>query len=113
MTVALQAFEIADLFCGGGWASEGVRLALGRDPTVAVNHSPEAIAVHTANHPGTRELFRAQGFRDAYRIDVEIDGAPLTKTAQVRLAGNSVPPQLVEAIVRANLRPARGEERAA
>ena len=44
---------IVDLFCGGGGASEGIRDALGRDPDVAINHNPEAIALHTANHPGT------------------------------------------------------------
>jgi len=45
---------IVDLFAGGGGASEGIRLALGRDPDIAVNHDPEAIAMHRANHPGTR-----------------------------------------------------------
>ncbi len=45
---------VVDLFAGGGGASEGIRAALGRDPDIAINHSPEAIAVHRANHPGTR-----------------------------------------------------------
>lgn len=44
---------IVDNFAGGGGASEGIRLATGRDPDVAVNHDPEAIAMHKANHPGT------------------------------------------------------------
>jgi DNA (cytosine-5)-methyltransferase 1 len=44
---------IVDLFAGGGGASEGIRMALGRDPDIAVNHDDEAIAVHTRNHPGT------------------------------------------------------------
>ncbi len=47
---------IVDLFAGGGGASEGIRLALGRDPDVAVNHSPEAITMHLANHPSTRHF---------------------------------------------------------
>jgi DNA (cytosine-5)-methyltransferase 1 len=50
-----------------------------------------------------RELFRAQGFPDSYVIDRGPDGLPLTKTAQIRLCGNSVPPQLAQAIVAANL----------
>lgn len=50
-----------------------------------------------------RELFNAQGFRADYRIEVEHDGKPLTKTVQIALAGNSVPPHLAEAMVRANL----------
>lgn len=50
-----------------------------------------------------RELYRAQGFPDSYRIDVEYRGKPMTKTAQVRMCGNSVCPPLAAAIVRANL----------
>jgi DNA (cytosine-5)-methyltransferase 1 len=53
-----------------------------------------------------RELFRAQGFPDDYVIDrgLDEDGRimPMTKTAQVRLCGNSVCPPLAEALARAN-----------
>ena len=49
-----------------------------------------------------RELYTAQGFPASYIIDRRADGRPLTKTAQVRMCGNSVPPQLVAALVRAN-----------
>ena len=49
-----------------------------------------------------RELYTAQGFSDSYIIDHGADGKPLTKTAQVRMIGNSVPPQLVASLVRAN-----------
>lgn len=45
-----------DLYCGGGGASEGFRMATGRDPDVAVNHDPKAIAMHQANHPGTLHI---------------------------------------------------------
>lgn len=45
---------IADSFAGGGGASLGIELALGRSPDVAVNHDPEAIAMHAANHPETK-----------------------------------------------------------
>lgn len=44
----------ADLFAGGGGASEGARRANGRSPDVAVNHWPTAIAMHEANHPDSR-----------------------------------------------------------
>lgn len=54
-----------------------------------------------------RELFRAQGFHDGYRID-----PPRSTKAQVRMAGNSVSPDPAEALIRANLLQAR-EERAA
>lgn len=50
-----------------------------------------------------RELFRAQGFPDRYIIDPEYGGKPLTKTAQVRMCGNSVCPQVAEALVNANV----------
>lgn len=43
---------VVDLFAGGGGASLGISRAY-RDPDVAVNHNPIAIAVHQANHPDT------------------------------------------------------------
>lgn len=51
-----------------------------------------------------RELARAQGFPDEYQIDAGPSGRTLTKTEQVRLIGNSVCPQVAEAIVAANYR---------
>ena len=50
-----------------------------------------------------RELFRAQGFRDDYRINIEFDGRPFTKTSQIRMAGNSVCPPMSAVLVNANL----------
>lgn len=47
---------VVDLFAGGGGASTGLEAALKRPVDIAVNHSPVAIAVHTANHPATRHL---------------------------------------------------------
>jgi DNA (cytosine-5)-methyltransferase 1 len=47
---------IVDSFAGGGGASEGIRMALGRDPDIAINHDAEAIALHKANHPTTRHF---------------------------------------------------------
>jgi DNA (cytosine-5)-methyltransferase 1 len=49
-----------------------------------------------------RELYRAQGFPDAYIIDRGADGVALPKSAQVRMCGNSVCPPLSAALVRAN-----------
>lgn len=45
-----------DNFAGGGGASTGIEMALGRSPDIAVNHDPEAVAMHAANHPGARHL---------------------------------------------------------
>lgn len=51
-----------------------------------------------------RELYRAQGFPDSYIIEgLSVDGHPVTKTAQIRMCGNSVCPQVAFAIVRANV----------
>ena len=50
-----------------------------------------------------RELYRAQGFPDSYVIAPEFGGKPLTKTAQVRMCGNSVCPPVARALVAANL----------
>ncbi len=47
---------IVDLFAGGGGASEGIRIGLGRDPDIAVNHDAEAVAMHTANHPASEHF---------------------------------------------------------
>lgn len=47
---------IVDCFAGGGGASQGIRMALGRDPDVAIDHDRVAVAMHQANHPGTRHL---------------------------------------------------------
>lgn len=50
-----------------------------------------------------RELFTAQGFSRSYKIDLNVNGKPLSKTAQVRLVGNSVSPQVMAEILRANV----------
>lgn len=50
-----------------------------------------------------RELYNAQGFPPDYIIERDAHGVPFTKTAQVRMCGNSVSPPVAAAIVRANL----------
>lgn len=47
---------IVDSFAGGGGASTGIEMALGRSPDFAINHDPEALALHRANHPDTVHL---------------------------------------------------------
>lgn len=49
---------IIDNFAGGGGASTGIERALGR-VDVAINHDPEAIAMHEANHPETTHLIQS------------------------------------------------------
>lgn len=45
---------VIDNFAGGGGASTGIKAAIGRAVDIAINHDPEAVAMHAANHPATR-----------------------------------------------------------
>lgn len=45
---------IVDNFAGGGGASTGIELATGRSVDIAINHDPDAIRMHKANHPTTK-----------------------------------------------------------
>lgn len=45
---------VVDNFAGGGGASTGIEMALGRPIDIAINHDPEAVALHQANHPFTK-----------------------------------------------------------
>lgn len=45
---------IVDNFAGGGGASTGIEIATGYSVDIAINHDPEAIKMHKANHPGTK-----------------------------------------------------------
>lgn len=58
MTMALDLGDelIIDNFAGGGGTSTGLEWAFGRPVDIAINHDPEALAMHAANHPHTRHL---------------------------------------------------------
>lgn len=45
---------VVDNFAGGGGASTGIEMAIGRSVDIAINHDPDAIAMHKVNHPTTR-----------------------------------------------------------
>ena len=45
---------LVDNFAGGGGASTGMELATGYSVDIAINHDPEAIRMHKANHPNTK-----------------------------------------------------------
>ena len=55
---------IVDNFAGGGGASMGIEQALGRSVDIAINHDPEAISMHEANHPNTRHFIS-----DVFEVD--------------------------------------------
>lgn len=44
---------IVDNFAGGGGASTGIEMAIGHSVDIAINHDPNAVAMHTTNHPDT------------------------------------------------------------
>ncbi|MBJ2236039.1 DNA cytosine methyltransferase [Pseudomonas rhodesiae] len=47
---------VVDFFCGGGGAGTGLEMGLARPVNVAKNHSPQAISMHTVNHPGAKHF---------------------------------------------------------
>lgn len=47
---------IIDNFAGGGGTSTGLEAAFGRPVDIAINHDPEALAMHAVNHPHTLHL---------------------------------------------------------
>lgn len=81
--------------------------------TVTINGEPWAIVDIGLRMLTPRELYRAQGFPEAYHIDTGATGEPITKTAQVRMCGNSVCPPLAQAIVAANYAEQQQDQRRA
>lgn len=55
---------IVDNFAGGGGASTGIEMATGRSVDIAINHDPDAIAMHRANHPRTKHYCE-----DVWQVD--------------------------------------------
>nr|WP_288830302.1 DNA cytosine methyltransferase [uncultured Clostridium sp.] len=57
---------IIDCFAGGGGASVGIEMALGRPVDIAINHNPQAIRMHKTNHPDTLHLTE-----DIFKVDLQ------------------------------------------
>lgn len=57
---------IIDCFAGGGGASVGIEMALGRQVDIAINHDPDAILMHKTNHPDTLHLTE-----DIFKVDLK------------------------------------------
>lgn len=55
---------VVDNFAGGGGASTGIEIAIGRSVDIAINHDPAAIAMHRANHPTTEHYTE-----DVWKVD--------------------------------------------
>lgn len=56
MSLDLGRELIIDNFAGGGGTSTGLEEAFGRPVDIAINHDPEALALHAMNHPYTKHL---------------------------------------------------------
>lgn len=56
MSLDLGHELIIDNFAGGGGTSTGLEEAFGRPVDIAINHDPEALAMHAMNHPHTKHL---------------------------------------------------------
>jgi DNA (cytosine-5)-methyltransferase 1 len=56
LSLALGNELIIDNFAGGGGTSEGLEQAFGRPVDIAINHDPEALAMHALNHPYTMHM---------------------------------------------------------
>lgn len=65
---------IIDNFAGGGGASTGIEMATGYSVYAAINHDPEAIRMHMANHPSTRHY--CESVWDVNPLEV-CDGHPV------------------------------------
>ena len=74
LRLSLDNEIVVDNFAGGGGASMGIEQAIGRSVDIAINHDPEAIAMHEANHPTTRHYVS-----DVFEVDpVEVcNGKPV------------------------------------
>lgn len=57
---------IIDCFAGGGGASVGIEMALGREVDIAINHDEKAILMHKTNHPNTLHLTE-----DIFKVDLK------------------------------------------
>lgn len=57
---------IIDCFAGGGGASVGIEMALGRSVDTAINHDIQAIRIHKVNHPSTLHLTE-----DIFKVDLQ------------------------------------------
>lgn len=108
-TAEVRSFLVKYYSSGSGKTGRSLKVPA---PTVTTNDRLGLVTVHGVDYQivdigmrmlTPRELYRAQGFPDDYVIDRDADGNKLSKTAQVRMCGNSVCPDVAAAIVRANV----------
>ena len=98
---------IIDCFAGGGGASVGIEMALGRPVDIAINHDPDAILMHKTNHPDTLHLTE-----DIFRVDLKkyvknrhvslMWASPDCTSHSKAEGGNSVVPIMAQKLVEVN-----------
>ena len=99
----MNTIRVNDIEIGAAWIAEEMQYHPAASAEEAQRAAAEALVVREL----LRQEARAQGFGDGYVIDPPFDGPrgqkrPLTKTAQIRMCGNSVCPQVAAAVVAAN-----------
>ena len=89
-----------DLFAGGGGATMGQEMSTGMSVDIAINHNPDAISMHKRNHPSAEHYIT-----DVYDVcpRVATSGRKFSNKTQVLMVGNSVSPQPMAALIRANM----------
>lgn len=65
---------VVDNFAGGGGASMGIELAIGRPVDIAINHDIDAIRMHEVNHPHTKHYCESVWDIDPVKVT---DGRPV------------------------------------
>ena len=79
---------IVDNFAGGGGASTGIEMATGYSVDIAINHDPEAIKMHKANHPNTKHycenVWAVDPVRHAMGIRLDLPGSHQTVSISVK-----------------------------
>jgi len=107
----VAAFLMRYYSTGGQWADlrEPLHTMTTKDRialvTVYIKGTPLVLVDIKIRMLVPRELYNAQSFPPDYIIDRGHDGRRFTKAQQVHMVGNSVPPLLHAAVLRANLPP--------
>jgi len=66
--LALGAKIVVDIFAGGGGWSTAYEQATGQHVHIAINHNPNALSMHEANHPQTRHYVSDVWEVDPYSV---------------------------------------------
>ncbi len=105
-----QGGQLGDLHEPMATSTTKDRLAL---VTVWLRGTPYVIVDIQLRMLTPRELYNANGFPKTYIIDRGHDGRVFSKSTQVRMCGNAVPPPLGRAVIEANWKSVAAQRKAA